>query len=79
MLRIAGTHYSSMGIFLLLIQPILLILTFGAVLSAVISYKVSHRLTRPLNEIDLEHPQVPEDYEELTPLLRRLNHQNRQI
>lgn len=78
-LRIACTHYSSMGIFLLLIQPILLILTFGAVLSAVISYKVSHRLTRPLNEIDLEHPQVPEDYEELTPLLRRLNHQNRQI
>ena len=78
-LRIACTQYSSMGLFGLLIQPILIICIFGAALSGIIAYQVSRRLTRPLNEIDLEHPQVPEDYDELTPLLRRLNHQNRQI
>lgn len=78
-LRIACTQYSGMGLFFLLIQPILVILIFGAVLSAIIAYRVSIRLTRPLNEIDLEHPKISEEYEELAPLLRRLNHQNRQI
>ena len=78
-LRIGCTQYSGMGVFTLLLQPILIIFIFGAILSAVIAYRVSTRLTRPINEIDLEHPKVPDDYEELTPLLRRLNHQNRQI
>lgn len=78
-LRIACTQYSGIGLFFLLIHPILVILIFGAILSAIIAYRVSIRLTRPLNEIDLEHPQISEEYEELEPLLRRLNHQNRQI
>ncbi len=78
-LRIACTQYSGIGLFFLLIYPILVILIFGAILSAIIAYRVSIRLTRPLNEIDLEHPQISEEYEELEPLLRRLNHQNRQI
>ena len=78
-LRIGSTQYSDMGMVFLLIQPIVLILALVALLSAIISYWVAVRLTKPLNAINLEHPQISKEYEELAPLLRRLNHQNRQI
>ena len=34
---------------------------------------------RPLNELDLEHPLENDAYEELAPLLGRINRQHRQI
>lgn len=78
-LRISCTQYSGMGMLFLMIRPILIMLIAAALLSAVIAFWVAVRLTRPLNNIDLENPQISKEYEELSPLLRRLNHQNRQI
>lgn len=79
-LRVSSTQYSSMALLLSLVQPVLIVLTLTAVLSGMFAYRLSRRLTKPLNEIDLEHPMESKGpYEELTPLLRRLNHQNRQI
>lgn len=79
-LRISSTQYSGLALLLSLIQPILIVLTLTAILSGLYAYRLSRRLTRPLNEIDLEHPKPAEaPYEELVPLLRRLAHQNRQI
>ena len=79
-LRISSTQYSSMALLISMIQPVLLVLLFAALIAAAIAYRLSSRLTKPLNEIDLEHPQVNQaPYEELKPLLRRLHHQNRQI
>lgn len=37
------------------------------------------RIVVPINTLDLEHPEQNEVYEELTPLLRRIAHQNAQI
>lgn len=79
-LRISSTHYSSMALLASLTPSLLLVLIFAALVAVTIAYKLSQRLTKPLNEIDLEHPQVNQaPYEELKPLLRRLHHQNRQI
>lgn len=79
-LRISSTHYSSMALLASLTPSLLLVLIFAALVAVTIAYKLSQRLTKPLNEIDLEHPQVNQaSYEELKPLLRRLHHQNRQI
>ena len=79
-LRISSTQYSSMALLVSLTQPLFLVLLFAALTGTVLAYRLSARLTRPLNEIDLEHPQVNQaPYEELKPLLRRLHHQNRQI
>ncbi|MFV0399033.1 MAG: ATP-binding protein [Oscillospiraceae bacterium] len=47
---------------------------------AVISKRQTARLMAPIDKIDLENPLSTEDgYEELSPLLRRLDTQNRQI
>lgn len=79
-LRISSTQYSSMALLASLTPSLLLVLIFAALVAVTIAYKLSQRLTRPLNEIDLEHPQVNQaPYDELKPLLRRLHHQNRQI
>ena len=79
-LRISSTQYSSMALLASLTPSLLLVLIFAALVAVTIAYKLSQRLTKPLNEIDLEHPQVNQaPYEELKPLLRRLHHQNRQI
>lgn len=79
-LRISSTHYSSMALLASLTPSLLLVLIFASLVAVTIAYKLSQRLTKPLNEIDLEHPQVNQaPYEELKPLLRRLHHQNRQI
>lgn len=79
-LRISSTQYSSMALLASLMPSLLLVLIFAALVAVTIAYKLSQRLTKPLNEIDLEHPQVNQaPYDELKPLLRRLHHQNRQI
>lgn len=79
-LRVSSTQYSSMALLASLTPSLLLVLIFAALVAVTIAYKLSQRLTKPLNEIDLEHPQVNQaPYDELKPLLRRLHHQNRQI
>ena len=79
-LRVSSTQYTGFALLLSLIQPLLLVLTLTAVLAGLYAYRLSRRLTRPLNEMNLEHPQPgAAPYEELVPLLRRLAHQNRQI
>ena len=79
-LRISSTQYSSMALLASLTPSLLLVLIFAALVAVTIAYKLRQRLTKPLNEIDLEHPQVNQaPYDELKPLLRRLHHQNRQI
>ncbi len=48
-------------------------------LSAVVSSRLTEQLVRPINAIDPTHPLSTDVYEELSPLVHRLNEQNRQI
>lgn len=49
-----------------------------AVLALVLCKRQVERLIHPINTLDLEHPLDNEVYEELTPLLQRIDEQNRQ-
>ena len=62
-----------------MLQPLLLVLVVALILSGVLAGRVSRRIVEPLNRLDLEHPLDNDAYEELSPLLRRLEHQRRQI
>ena len=69
-----------MGVLLLSMFPaILAVIAVALILSGILAGRVSRRITRPLNTLDLEHPLENDAYEELSPLLRRLEHQRRQI
>ena len=62
-----------------LLPSILLIVAVGLILSAFLAYWTSRRIVKPLAQIDLEHPEEAEAYDELTPFLHRIASQNRQI
>ena len=78
-LRVSGTQDSVFGILFNILKPMAWVLLAAVLLALVLSYRVSKRVVRPLNELDLEHPQKVETYDELTPLLEKISAQNRQI
>lgn len=78
-LRISGTKYSVFVLFLNIAQPIAVIIIALMFLSGIVAFKISKNLVKPINEIDFEHPERAEAYEELTPFLRRISSQNKQI
>lgn len=78
-LRISGTKYSVFVLFLNIAQPIAVIIIALLFLSGIVAFKISKNLVKPINEIDFEHPEMAEAYEELTPFLRRISSQNKQI
>ena len=48
-------------------------------LSVFISYRVARAIIKPINDIDLDNPDINENYEELGPLLHRIHQQNNRI
>ena len=62
-----------------MLQPIVLLLLLVLGLSAILARRLSHHIVEPLNELDLEHPLDNDCYEELAPLLSRINRQRGQI
>ena len=48
----------------------------GLILAAVLANRLSKGIIRPILDLDLEHPEDCETYDELTPLLSRLKRQN---
>lgn len=62
-----------------MIQPVLIVLVIAIVLSGLFASRLSKWIVKPLNQLDLEHPLENDTYEELSPLLNRLNRQRGQI
>jgi two-component system phosphate regulon sensor histidine kinase PhoR len=60
-------------------QPICMIFFIALILSLVLASRLSKKIVKPLNELNLDEPMKNEGYDELTPLLRRLESQQRQI
>lgn len=78
-LRLSAIRVTTGVLVLNMLQPILLVLAAALILSGVLASRLARRITEPLNRLDLEHPLENETYEELAPLLRRMEHQRRQI
>lgn len=78
-LRVSGTQDSVLGVLLNALRPAVFVLLAAVLLALLLSYRVSKRVVRPLNALDLENPQAVETYDELTPLLEKISTQNRQI
>lgn len=78
-LRISVSR-ATIGVLVLgMLQPILLVFIVALVLSSLLAKRLAKRIVGPLNELDLEHPLDNDAYEELSPLLSRINRQHKQI
>ena len=78
-LRTSANRYTPWMLALNMGGHIILILLAALVLSLLLASSVAKSVTKPINAIDLEHPDQAETYEELTPLLQRMSRQQQQI
>ncbi len=78
-LRLSVTQNTLLRLTLGMLQPICFILAVAVVLSLVLASRLSKKIVKPLNELNLDEPLKNEDYEELSPLLRRIDAQQTQI
>ena len=80
-LRVSVSTATVGALLLGVTQPMLAVLTAALILSAILAKHISRRVVAPLNELDLEHPLDDSNaaYEELAPVLGRINRQRSQI
>ena len=78
-LRVAETYDSVLFLTLRLLTPILWIYILAIAISGFLANYLSQRISKPINEIDLDHPLSKQSYEEIQPLLKRVDSQNKQI
>ena len=78
-LRISDSRMTVWALALASIQPICVILAIALILSGLLAARLSRNIVQPLEAIDLDRPLEADAYEELAPLLGRLEQQHRQI
>ena len=78
-LRISANQASAWALMMDLLWPIILIAVLAIGLSALLARRMAKNIVEPMNKLDLEHPLSNNTYEELSPLLRRINQQHLQI
>lgn len=78
-LRISTSRVGILALILGMLQPVVVILLIALGLSAWLANRMAQKVVEPLNTLDLDHPLQNEVYEELSPLLRRIHAQHREI
>ena len=78
-LRIATNDISVGGVAWMLAAPSVLLILCISLLAWFVARKLSRALVEPLNTLDLDHPLAGEAYDELVPLLSRIEQQHREI
>jgi two-component system phosphate regulon sensor histidine kinase PhoR len=59
-----------------LVAPTVFVLVIAIGLSLLLAFRISKSIIRPINAIDFEHPERSRVYQELTPLITRIEQQN---
>ena len=78
-LRLSMTQYSTMTLVMDMAEPILIIIILAIILALWMASRLARSIVRPLNELDLDNPLDNRGYEELFPLLRRIDSQQLQL
>lgn len=78
-IRLSVTQNSLLILTLGMLQPIMVIFVIAIILSAFLASRLSKKIVKPLNEIDLDKPLDNDGYDELSPLLRRIDVQQKEI
>lgn len=78
-LRLSIAQNTLFTLLLGMLQPICIIIIIALVLSLWLASRLSKKIVKPLNEIDLDEPLNNDCYDELSPFLRRINVQQKKI
>lgn len=78
-LRVSSTQESAFALMLDVLMPMGIIMILAIILSGFLAKWLANSIVKPLNIIDLEHPADNDIYDELTPMLTKINKQHKQI
>ena len=78
-LRIAAAQDSVFALLLDVLLPMLLIFAAAVLVSLFLARALAKKIVDPLNDLDLDAPTEAQTYDELSPLLHRIDKQNKQI
>lgn len=78
-IRVAYAESTAFAMILGMLQPIVIVMILAFALSSALASSLSKRIVRPLNALNLDEPLKNETYDELSPLLTRIERQHRQI
>ena len=78
-LRIASTRSTLVGLFMNVAPQIVVMMLMVAALSLLIAQFSARQIVQPINELNLDEPLENEIYDELAPLLTRMDRQHVQI
>lgn len=78
-LILISSQSTIIKILLEMTYPIVLILLFAIGLSLFLAYNVSKSIVKPLNEINLDDPLLNKGYDELSPMLQKLDSQKNKL
>ena len=78
-IRLASAQDTLILLLLSMLQPLSIILVAAMILSGVLANRLSRRIIQPILDLDLEHPENCDTYDELAPLLTRIRKQNKTI
>lgn len=78
-LRVYGVRETIISVIFSLRYQLLIIFFMAIVLSMILATKVSESVIKPINEINIENPDDETVYNEIRPLVDRINAQNKQI
>ena len=78
-IRLSMEQDSVLTLVLSMLQPICVVIAGAIVLALLLASRAARQIVKPLNELDLDHPLPNAEYEELEPLLHRIDVQQRQL
>ncbi len=78
-LRISTSTDTIFSLLKNIFSPMMAIAMLGMILSSVLADKMAKSIVKPLNTLDLENPADNNAYEELSPILSKINRQHIQI
>ena len=78
-LRVSGTQKNVLGMVIQLIPAFIALIVVAIIISALASRQATKRIIAPVNALDLDHPLDNDVYEELSPLLKRMDDQRKRI
>lgn len=78
-IRLSVSQDTLLTLLLGIMPPICLMIILAILLSLALASRLSKRIVQPLNALDLEQPLRNDGYDELAPLLHRMDSQQREI
>lgn len=78
-LRLAIAQNTVLTMLLGVGQGLAAVIVIALLLSVLLARRLSKRIVQPLNAVDLDSPLENEGYEEISPLLRRIDQQQKQL